>query len=56
MNHVRPVSQPIPVKSQYETTLQLLGVISAILALFAQVTAMFGIPLPNFSEMKTPNS
>lgn len=46
MHHIRLISQQRVALAQYESLLQLVGLISAILALFTNICDMIGIPIP----------
>ena len=46
MHHVRLISRQSAALAQYESLLQLVGLISAILALFTSICNVIGIPIP----------
>jgi len=46
MRHVRSISKRSPMPAQFESILQLVGLVNAILSLYVNVANTFGIPVP----------
>lgn len=45
MSHIRTISCRRPTPGQYESLLQLVGLLNAVLALFVNLCEVFGIPI-----------
>ncbi len=52
MKHLRLVSQP-PAVAQFESILQFIGVVQAMLSLYQNIAAMFGITVPQKGSSAT---
>jgi len=46
VKHIITISSDLPVKAQFESFLQLVGLAQALLALFNSFMNTFGIPIP----------
>jgi len=50
MRHIRSISWQRPAKAQFESILQLVGLVNTLLSLYVNVANTFGIPVPQWAE------
>jgi hypothetical protein len=50
MRHIRTLSSNRPAPAQFESVLQLVGLFNAILALYTNISQVFGLPVPQKEE------
>lgn len=50
MRHISTLTRKAPAKAQFESLLQLVGLLNSVLAFYQNVSNVFGIAIPQKSE------